>query len=173
MYLFVIISYSRTKRAYQGYDWIPPNRVEENRRYGGTEGRNTSAKEAVRSTKAASRIQSEVGKRANGFLTSQGISSFKRDRGRTLSSSLTTLADGSHNKRHRVNDGHQTGLISGTWKDEGSSGTEWSLGAFRHSLFCFLSLQHERVKVLTVKLGPTWTTEGRDTKSKLRARLQG
>lgn len=64
-------------------------------------------------TKAASSIRSEVEKRANGFFAPQEAAS-ETDRGRRSSSALTTLADGCHNKRHRVNDGHQTGLISET-----------------------------------------------------------
>lgn len=92
------------------------------KREGAFDASNTFASEAVRSTKAASGIQSEVEKRANGFFAPQGISSF-RNRGHRLSSALTTLADGCHNKRHRVNDGHQTGLIL-----KGSSGREWRVG---------------------------------------------
>lgn len=58
-------------------------------------------------------------------------------RARMLSSPLTTLADGCHNKRHRVNDGHQTGLISETWKDERSSGRDWRADVFGHFLCCW------------------------------------
>lgn len=69
------------------------------------------------------------GKRANASFTPQGAPCLvEADRGRRLSSPLTAVTDGCHNTRHRVNDGHQTGLIWVAWKDEGSWRREESVG---------------------------------------------
>lgn len=71
------------------------------------------ANQIVRSRKVASSIGSEVGKE-------QMASSHHRESHPTETEGLahrppplTTLAEGCHNKRHRVNDG-QTGLFSET-----------------------------------------------------------
>lgn len=85
---------------------IPPkNSVEQNKQ---------GTKEAAGSREAASGIRSHVEKE-------QMASSHHREAHPTetggvgrLSSPLTTLAEGRHNKQQRVNDGHHAGLISQT-----------------------------------------------------------
>lgn len=59
------------------------------------------------------------GKRAGALFTPRGtLSLVGTDRGRGLSSPLTTVTGGCHNTRHRVNDGHQTGLSWAAGKDK-------------------------------------------------------
>lgn len=88
---------------------IPPKNSVEQNKQGAKE-----ASEAAGSREAASGIRSHVGKE-------QMASSHHREAHPTetggvgrLSSPLTTLAEGRHNKQQRVNDGHHAGLISQT-----------------------------------------------------------
>lgn len=69
---------------------------------------------------------SEPGKRANVFFTPQGDSCLvEKGRGHSWRPTLRAVADGWHNTRHCVNDGHQTGSIRAARTDEWRSRRVW------------------------------------------------